>query len=63
MYVDPNKTAEELTPEEETHLIREALKKINKSQSLKYYRGKPFDPKDSLGDDLMEYQYYLMGKK
>ena len=29
MYVDPNKTAEELTPEEETYLIKVALWKIS----------------------------------
>jgi len=40
--------------------LRELGKKV---ESLKNYRGKPFDPKDSLGgDDLIKYQYNLASK-
>lgn len=43
-------------------IILKKLKKLReKVQTLEHYKGKPFDPEDSLdSDELMKYQYYIM---
>jgi uncharacterized phage-associated protein len=45
-------------------VLLKKLKELgNKVESLKNYKGNPFDPKDSLGDDnLIKYQYDLTSK-